>query len=258
VIRAVQPVIGLSTYRQDARWGPWSEAADLLPATYAQAVAVAGGIPVLLPSPFAPVSPRSPVADSGGRAAEQAECVLARLDGLIISGGSDLDPARFGARRNPRTGPADHERDEWELALVHAAARSSLAVLGICRGMQVLNVAKGGTLVQHLPDAVGHDGHLPSIGRHARHDVRLDPTSRLGRLLGPSCSTATYHHQAVDAVGHGLVATGWALDGTVEAVEDSSSPWTVGVQWHPEAFEGRSLFEALVGACSAQMSGHGR
>jgi putative glutamine amidotransferase len=237
------PRIGLTTYREPAAWGVWSEPADLLPVRYAGAVAAAGGVAMLLP----------PAGIDGLEAA--AAAALDGLHGLALAGGADVDPGRYGAARDVRTGPARPDRDVWELALARAALERSLPVLAICRGMQVLNVALGGDLVQHLPDVAGHDGHLPVVGQHGRHDVRLVRESRVGALLGDCAVVATYHHQAVDRLGAGLVATGWAGDDTIEAFEHTGPAWVVGVQWHPEVHDGVALFAGFVAACARYRAG---
>jgi len=228
------PRIAATTYREPARWGEWNEVADLLPAQYASAIQRAGGVAVLLP-------PAPPAL---------AAAALDGAHGLLISGGPDVDPARYGADRHPRTGGAREERDEWELALARAALDRDLPLLAVCRGMQVLNVALGGTLVQHLPDLVGSEVHSPVVGEHGRHDVRLEPGSRLAGVLGEQTVVATHHHQAVDRLGDGLLACGWADDKVVEAVELPGRTWTYGVQWHPEAYDGDALFTAFVAACA--------
>jgi putative glutamine amidotransferase len=228
------PRIAITTYREPARWGEWAEPADLLPAIYAGALQDAGGVVILLP-------PGPP---------EHAAPALDGVHALVIAGGPDVDPDRYGAERHPRTGGARAERDEWELALVRAALDRDLPLLGICRGMQVLNTALGGTLVQHLPDVVGSDVHAPLVGAHGRHAVRLEAGSRLAAICGERCEIATHHHQAVDVLGAGLVARGWADDGTIEAVEAEDRTWTVGVQWHPEAYDGHALFSALAAAAA--------
>jgi putative glutamine amidotransferase len=233
------PRIGVTTYRERARWGLWDEPADVLFTMYADAVAAAGGLPLLLP----PVDP------------DLAASAVAATDGVIIAGGADVDPARYGAQRSPHTGPPQEHRDAWELALVAAALRSSVPLLGICRGMQVLAVALGGTLEQHLPDVVGSADHAPEPGRFASHDVRLAADSHLGRLLGQRLTVATHHHQAVAEVPAELGPTGWADDGTVEAVEHRDGRWVVGVQWHPEAYEGAALFAGFVRACADLAAG---
>jgi gamma-glutamyl-gamma-aminobutyrate hydrolase PuuD len=229
------PRIGLTSYREPARWGVWSEPADLLPANYADAVRHAGGAPLLLPP--------------GGSGAE-AEAVVAGLAGLLLAGGSDVDPGRYGAERDEHTGPARSDRDGWELALIAAGRPAGIPILGVCRGLQVLNVSMGGTLVQHLPDVVGHEGHCPTVGVHGRHGVRL-AAGRVATAMGPAATVATYHHQAIDRLADGLMAVGWADDGTIEAVEGAAAqPWLVGVQWHPEVDAAGRLFEEFVAACS--------
>jgi len=232
-----RPRIGLSTYREEAAWGVWHQPADLLPTTYADAVVAAGGVPLLLP----------PI-DQGG----VAHAVLAALDGLVLSGGGDIDPARYGADRDPHCGPTRSDRDTWELALVRAALDRDRPVLAICRGVQVLNVALGGDIVQHLPDVVGHDEHRPVKGQMARHDVRTAEGSKLAGLLGERTTVATSHHQAVGRLGESLTPTAWTGDGTVEALEHDRAPWVVGVQWHPEAYDGAALFTGFVAACAAR------
>jgi putative glutamine amidotransferase len=230
------PRIGATTYREPARWGVWDERADLLPASYAAAVQRGGGVPVLLPP--AP--------------AEHAAIALDGVHGLVLSGGADVDPARYGAAAGPHTGAPRPDRDDWELALVHAALERDLPLLAVCRGLQVLNTALGGDLVQHLPDAVGSDLHCPTVGQHGRHTVTLAPGSRLAQLLGDRTDVATYHHQSVAGVGAGLAATGWAEDGVIEALELSGRSWVVGVQWHPESYAGDDLFAAFVAACASR------
>lgn len=237
------PRVGLTTYREPAAWGVWNEPADLLPASYSSAVTASGGVAMLLP----------PAAIDDLEAA--AAAVLDGLHGLALVGGADVDPDRYGAARDDRTGPARPDRDAWELALAQAALERGLPVLAICRGMQVLNVALGGDLMQHLPDVAGHDGHLPVVGQHGRHDVRLVRESRVGALLGDCAVVATYHHQAIDRLGAGLVATGWAGDDTVEALEHTGPAWVVGVQWHPEVHDGAALFTAFVQACARYRAG---
>lgn len=188
----------------------------LLTRTYVDIVLDAGGVPVLLP----------PVVGSAH--------AVERVDAVLLSGGRDVDPGCYGADPHPAGGPWHPDRDAAELAVLGRALERGLPVLGVCRGAQLLNVAFGGTLHQHLPDVVGHDGHNPRLGEFTDVDVRLDPTGRVGAAVGPHVRVQCHHHQAVDALGPGLVATGWAADGTVEAVEDRERPFVVGVQWHPE------------------------
>src|SRR4051812_38291850 len=211
---AVRPLIGISTYVEaGARWGVWERGAALLPAGYPRLVQRAGGLAVMLP-PDAP---------------ERAAAAVGRLDGLVIAGGPDVEPARYGAEPHPRTGPPARARDAWELALIEAALAARVPLLGICRGMQLLNVALGGTLVQHL------DGHAETVGVFGEHPVRAVPGTRYAAAVPEETSVPTYHHQAVDRLGTGLVPSAHAVDGTVEAVElPSADGWVLGVQWHPE------------------------
>jgi putative glutamine amidotransferase len=235
------PLIGISCYRQQARWGAWDRRAALLPDQYVSSVAAAGGIPVLLP----PVP--------------LIEQTVTRLDALVLAGGGDIDPGRYGAERSPHCGPSSAERDSAELGLAAAALAAGVPVLGICRGLQVLNVALGGTLHQHLPDLTGHDGHSPEAAGYGAHEVSVAPGSRLAAILGRTDLTdhlpvvvPTHHHQAIDAIGTGLAATAWATDGTIEAAEldPGQHPFVVAVQWHPEAGEDLSLFRALAAAAA--------
>lgn len=229
------PRIGLTTYREIAAWGVWNEAADLLPANYAQGVRAAGGLALLLPP---------------GEPATAAD-ILAGLDGLLIAGGADVDPERYGEQRHVATGAPRPDRDAWEIALAIAAIERDLPLFAVCRGMQVLNVALGGTLRQHLPEDVGSELHCPTVGAHGRHEVRTDPGGTLATLVGERTMVATYHHQSVNRLGTDLVATGWADDGVVEAVELPRCSWALGVQWHPEVYAGAALFDAFVAAAAA-------
>ena len=231
------PAIGISCYAQQARWGAWDDQAILLPRRYADKVAKAGGTPVLLP-PLPGI-----------------EGILPRLDGLVLSGGGDIDPARYAAPRGEAPGPASAARDDAELDLCTAALDSGLPLLGICRGLQVINVALGGTLHQHLPDIVGHDGHSPEPGGYGSHDVSVAAGSRLASALGRAeLAVPTHHHQAIDRLGDGLVATAWASDGIIEAAEfrlaGRGTAVLLAVQWHPEAGDDLSLFRWLTAAAS--------
>ena len=223
-----RPVIGITTYAETARWGVWNCPAVLVPADYVRQVGDAGGIPVLLP-------PRP----------EDVE-VLDRLDGLVVAGGADVDPERYGADRDPRTGPPRPDRDAGELALLARALERDVPVLAICRGSQVLNVARGGDLVQHLPDVVGDERHRHTPGVFADHDVAVEPDTRLGSLLGDHAPVKSHHHQGFGRLGSGLREAARADDGTVEALEDPSQRFAIGVLWHPEAGEDLRLFEELV------------
>jgi putative glutamine amidotransferase len=231
----VPPRIGLTTYREIAAWGVWQEPADLLPVTYSAGIESAGGVPMLLP----PGAAEDPAV---------VDAVLDGVHGLLLTGGADIDPACYGAERDPSTGPARADRDAWELALARAAGRRGMPVLGVCRGMQILAVAHGSPLVQHLPDVVGNDSHCPTVGVHGRHDVKVAPGSLLADILGDRIQVATYHHQSVADPGPPLVATAWSDDGTVEALERTDGGWILGVQWHPEVVGGEELFRAFVEA----------
>ncbi len=202
-----EPVIGISAYCLQARWGSWDLPAVLLPRRYSDMVAAAGGLPVLLP----------PLHGVAG--------VLRRLDGLVLSGGGDIDPAIYGAQKDPATGPASPDRDRAELELCQQALAGRVPVLGICRGIQVVNVALGGTLHQHLPDLVGHDGHSPDPAGYGTHKVSIAPGSRLAGLLGGhEAAVPTHHHQAIDRLGTGLAAVAWTDDGVIEAAEPAAPP----------------------------------
>jgi anthranilate synthase component 2/putative glutamine amidotransferase len=225
-----RPLIGISTYREQARWGYWDVPAVLLPASYADAVAECGGEPVLLPTG----------AISAG--------VVARLDGLVLAGGADIDPARYGQAPGAHTTVLRPDRDDAELAVLRAALDRDLPLLAICRGMQLLNVALGGDLVQHLPDVPGTGSHNAGPGVFARREVTTAAGTRLAALLGPAAPADCHHHQALGRVAEGLTPTAWAEDGVLEAVEAAGSRFCLGVQWHPEAGEDRRLFRALVDA----------
>jgi gamma-glutamyl-gamma-aminobutyrate hydrolase PuuD len=233
-----RPVIGVTAYDEEAAWGLWRKQASVVPAEYLRSLAAAGAIPVILP-----------VQEPRGTA--DLDNLIRRLDGLVLTGGPDLDPALYGADPHPRSQPPRVSRDEGELSVLAAAERADLPVLAVCRGMQLLNVAHGGTLVQHLPDLVGHEGHNPTPGAFSEHVVRIDEASLLHKLLGwDRRSVPTHHHQAIDRVAGGLSAVAWAEDGTIEGIEDRSRQFVVGVQWHAEAGDDPALFEALVDAAA--------
>ncbi|MFN2488676.1 MAG: gamma-glutamyl-gamma-aminobutyrate hydrolase family protein [Actinomycetota bacterium] len=223
------PVIGITCYVEEASWTVWRGPAALIPLTYVRAVEAAGGRPVLVPP--------SPVA---------VDETLAALDGIIFSGGADLDPQLYGAERHRETTGMRPDRDRSELPLLEAALERDVPVLAICRGMQLLNVAKGGELRQHLDD--GRDGvvHRRSPGVFARHEVSIAADSSLAGLLGDRPMVLSHHHQAPDRLGRGLEAVAWAEDDTIEGIEDPSRAFAVGILWHPEEGEDRALFEALV------------
>ncbi|MBK3631044.1 gamma-glutamyl-gamma-aminobutyrate hydrolase family protein [Streptomyces sp. MBT49] len=230
----VGPLIGVTTYLEPrARWNVWELDAALLPVGYPRLVQRAGGLAAMLP-------PDSP---------EHAAAAVARLDGLVIAGGPDVEPVRYGAEPDPRTGPPARERDTWELALIEAALAADVPLLGICRGMQLLNVALGGTLVQHI------DGHAEVVGAFGTHPVEPVPGTRYAGAVPEETSVPAYHHQAVDRLGSGLVPSAHAADGTVEAVELPSARWVLGVQWHPEMDQDVRVMRALVEAAAACRSG---
>ena len=225
----MRPVVGITTYVTAARHGDWEEESALVPVEYVRAVERAGGRPLLVPP-----------------SENAVEETLHVLDGLIFSGGSDLDPGIYGQEPHPETKGVVPRRDRAELALLQAALARDMPVLAVCRGSQVLNVALGGDLVQHLPDVVGHDEHKHTPGAYADHDVSLVAETRLASLLGDHAPVKSHHHQGFRRLGMGLREAARAEDGTVEALEDPSRRFALGVLWHPEAGEDMRLFEALV------------
>lgn len=226
-------LIALSTYRESARWGVWETSADLLPSDYARSVEAAGGVAILIP-------PTQPYA-------EAARSVVARVDGLVIAGGADVDPEKYAEPAHPTTGAPRPDRDAWELALLDAAAETRIPVLGICRGMQVMAVHAGGTLDQHVPELVDHEGHSPGGDVYGQTGIRIAEGSRLAALLDAAPAVACHHHQAVRA-HPGFMPVAWADDGLLEAIEDPTHPFRIAVQWHPEVGTDRGLFAALVKA----------
>ncbi len=235
------PVLGMTTYLQQAQTGVWDVHASFLPAIYFQGVNRAGGVAVLLP-------PQQ--VDSGAAAR-----VLDGLDGLILTGGKDVDPARYGQTPQPTTEEPDRARDAWELALLDEALRRSVPVLGICRGAQILNVALGGTLHQHLPDVIGHTRHQKGDAVFGLSAVWTEPGTRLADLIGTTSDAQCYHHQAIDRVGDGLIVSARDDEGVVEAVEldrdRHPDQWVVAVQWHPEErLDDLRLFAAVVAAAN--------
>ena len=230
-----RPVIGLTTYREQAAWGVWSVRADVLHAEYADAVVVAGGVPVLLPPA------------SGTVAAARA--VVARIDGLMVSGGADVDPTLYGEPPHPRTSGWREDRDAWEQALLEAADEAGLPTLGVCRGMQLMAVTAGGALEQHTPDVVGHEDHGPGGPAYGSVTVRTEPGTRIHEAIGDGALVSCHHHQSVRE-HPGFDPTAWAADGTLEAMERPGARFCVGVQWHPEVGRDHHLFEALVAAAA--------
>lgn len=227
------PRIGLTTYREEARWGVWSQRADVLHTEYSDVVIAAGGVPLLLPPALA--------------TAEVARSVVAGLDGLVITGGADVDPRQYGEEPHPRTGGWRHDRDAWESALLTAALEVDLPVLGVCRGMQLMAVHAGGALDQHTPDVVGHERHSPGGDQFGDIHVRMENGSRTEELLGEQMRVRCHHHQSVrEAPGFRISAL--ADDGTIEAMETPGDRFCVAVQWHPEMAAERELFRGLVAA----------
>ncbi|HEX6711012.1 MAG TPA: gamma-glutamyl-gamma-aminobutyrate hydrolase family protein [Rubrobacter sp.] len=234
-----RPNIGITAATESVSYGVWDDVPSFMsPASYAHAVQRAGGRPLLLlPDP---------------EDAEDPGEVLDLVDALIVTGGAgDVNPALYGQEGHPETGPIQDERDAYELALVRGALEREMPILGICRGMQIINVVYGGGIEQHLPDVVGHDEHRHTPGTYSDHEVRLEPGSLAARAAGEERSQVkSHHHQGIKGVGSGLAVTGWADDDTVEALEDQSCPFVLGVLWHPEEDEKSQLIKSLVSEVS--------
>jgi putative glutamine amidotransferase len=226
----VRPIVGITTYAEPGvAWGAWSLEAALVPLAYVTAIEHAGGRALLVPP-----------------SQEAVEETLDALDGLVLSGGNDLDPRLYGAEPHPQTKGVAAERDRAELALLDGALARDMPVLGVCRGSQVLNVLRGGDLVQHLPDVVGHERHRHVPGSFSDHGVELEEGSRLAAVLGARAPVKSHHHQGYGRLGEGLRIVARADDGTPEALEDPRRRFVVGVLWHPEEGEDFALFRALV------------
>ncbi|MGZ8692750.1 MAG: gamma-glutamyl-gamma-aminobutyrate hydrolase family protein [Gaiellaceae bacterium] len=226
----MRPIIGITTYVTPARWSYWELEAALIPQDYVRAVERAGGRPLLVPP-----------SDDG------IDETLDAVDGLIFSGGSDMDPEFYGEEAHPETFGIHAERDRAEVGLLTAALERDMPVLGICRGIQVLNVARGGVLHQHLPELVGHEGHKHDPpGVFSDHEVEIEPETKLAGILGARAPVKSHHHPGLERLGEGWRASAHADDGTVEAIEDPSHRFALGVLWHPEAGDDLKLFEALV------------
>jgi putative glutamine amidotransferase len=240
-----RPVIGICTALERARWSVWDQQAYLLPRSYIRAIQRAGGLALMLPPDEA--------------AERDPDQLLDLIDGLILAGGADIDPGSYGEASHPETRGTVPERDEFELALARRAIERDLPLLGICRGMQLMNVATGGTLLQHLPESHGHHEHRRNPGTFdgADHDVRLDEDSLAARATGEVVHpTKSHHHQGIDRLGAGLEVTGWSLiDDLPEAVEMPERRFALGVQWHPEADERSRLVAALVKEADAARNG---
>jgi len=237
------PVIGICAVRERARWASWDQTAHLVADSYVASVQRTGAVALILP-----VDPRAPAQ------------LLDPIDALLLIGGADIDPSAYGAEPDPLLEATYPDRDAFELALLGAAIERDMPVLGICRGMQALNVALGGTLVQHIPEVDGSNPHRRALGSFegSEHVVDLEPGSLAARAAGEEVHIARcHHHQAVDKLGEGLVVTGRAQqDGLIEAIELADGAWVLGVQWHPEADERSRLFAALTdAACMASKAG---
>jgi putative glutamine amidotransferase len=239
-----RPVIGICAAVEAAAWAKWTDVlANLSPRTYSQSVQAEGALALVL-------APDDAVA-------ERPDELLDLVDGLMLAGGSDVDPTSYGARPHPATGGSRPERDRFELGLAHRAIERDIPVLGICRGMQMLNVACGGTLDQHLPDGLGHEDHCHTPGAFSDHEVRLEPGSLAARAVGAETTAVkSHHHQGVDELGEGLTATGWSVpDGIVEAIELDGRPYALGVLWHPEQDERSRVVGSLVDAARERSGG---
>jgi len=225
-----RPIIGITGELEAARWGNWIREAVVSPVSYTRAVERAGGTPVILP----PVP------------ASSVPVLIAGLNGLLLTGGRDVDPSLYNEAPHEQTDLPDHRRDRFELILMRAAIDADLPFLAVGRGMHILNVARGGTLTQHLPDRLGNEIHKPDPVRMTTHDVQISAPSKLGQVLGDSAHVPAAHHQAVDTIGRGLLAVAWTYDQVVEAVELPGHTFGLGVQWNPEDGDDPRLFEALV------------
>lgn len=225
-----RPLIGITSYAQPARWGAWELPAALVPLAYVESVERAGGRALVVP-------PSTDAVDE----------TLEVLDGVVFSGGIDIDPAAYGAERQAQTDPAQAGRDAGELALLERALERDMPTLAICRGFELLNILRGGDLIQHLPESVGHDGHREELGRFSEHPVEVKAGTTLASILGTHHDRVqSSHHQGVGRVGDGLVETAWADDGTLEGLEDPDKRFALAVLWHPEMEDDKRLFAALV------------
>ncbi len=225
-----RPIIGITGELEAARWGNWIREAVVSPVSYTRAVERAGGTPVILP----PVP------------ASSVPVLIAGLNGLVLTSGRDVDPSLYDEAPHEQTDLPDHRRDRFELILTRAAIDADLPFLAIGRGMHILNVARGGTLTQHLPDRIGNESHKPDPVKMTIHDVQISAPSKLGRVLDETAQVPAAHHQAVNQIGTGLLTVAWTIDQVVEAIELQEHPWGLGVQWNPEDGDDLRLFEALV------------
>lgn len=233
MIGGMRPLIGVSCYGERARWGAWDVDAVVLHRAYVEALEDSGAAVVLIP----PVTDESSI-----------DAILEKLDGLVLAGGADLEPASYGAEAHPTTDVPRLDRDATERLLYHGARELGLPVLGICRGMQVMAVASGGRLEQDLPSAGYGTVHREAPGTFTEHGATFAPDSLVARIHATTQMTVnSSHHQAVTDPGS-LRVTGHAADGTVEVLEDADAAFVLGVQWHPEMTDDRRLFAALAAA----------
>ena len=230
--------IGICAAVERVRWGPWDTDVALTPLSYVKAVQAAGGVALEL-APDARAEP---------------EQVLRHIDGLMLAGGRDVDPRTYGAEPHPETDEPRHERDTFEISIARGAIEREMPVVGICRGMQMLNVALGGTLEQHLPDRIGSDRHRHTLGVFGDHEVRLQAGSLAASAAGAeTIAVKSHHHQAIDSLGEGLTATGWSVpDDVIEAIELPGHPFALGILWHPEEDTRSRVIGALVGAAERE------
>ena len=234
------PLIGLTSYAETARWAVWEGKAAVVGWVYVDAIHRAGGRTLMIPP-----------AEHG------VDTVLDVLDGLMLAGGVDLDPAFYDAVPHIETDSPQTERDQAELALVQGALERDMPVFGICRGMQIMNVACGGTLIQHLPEHLGSSAHREVVGVFSEHPVEIAAQSLLEEILGPSAPVKSHHHQAADRIGSGLAAVAWSDDGLVEAIEAPDRTFALGVQWHPEEGPDMAIFNAFIDAATAYRAARG-
>ena len=227
-----RPIIGITGELEATRWRNWIREAVVSPVSYTRAVERAGGAPLILP----PVP------------SDSVSSLIAKIDALVVAGGRDVDPSLYNQAPHEQTDAPDHRRDRFEILMTRAAIDADLPFLAICRGMHILNVARGGTLIQHLPDRLGSESHKPDPVKMTTHDVQVSEASKLGRVLGAAAQVPAAHHQAIDRIGSGLLSVAWTPDQVVEAVELQGHKFGIGVQWHPEEGDDARIFEALVAA----------
>ena len=230
-----RPIIGITGELEAARWGTWIREAVVSPVSYTRAVERAGGTPIILP----PVP------------ASSVPVLIAGLNGLVLTGGRDVDPSLYDEAPHEQTDLPDHRRDRFELILTRAAIEADLPFLAIGRGMHILNVARGGTITQHLPDRIGNESHKPDPVKMTTHDVQITAASKLAPVFGETAQVPAAHHQAVNQIGNGLLTAAWTLDQVVEALEVQGHRWGLGVQWNPEDGDDLRLFETLVTVAKA-------